>query len=117
MGRREHSGVMEMFYTLKVGWVMLVHLYQKSTNCIFTVHAIWSSCWGPVGSMVFSGALGRRFDPSPAQWGRDSVLLQLQLGCSFGSDLILGPGTPYTVGWPKKEKKKKKKKESGASNS
>lgn len=28
-------------------------------------------------------------------------------GHNCGSDLIPGPGTPYTMGWPKKKKKKK----------
>ena len=34
--------------------------------------------------------------------------LRIWLGCSYGSDLIPGPGTPpYAVGQPKKKKEKK----------
>ena len=50
--------------------------------------------------------------PDPAQWARDLALPQLHLGCKWGSDLILGLGTPCALGWPTKEKEKKKPPES-----
>ena len=45
--------------------------------------------------------------PGLAQWvkGSDSATAAAQVN-NYGSDLILGSGTPYAMGQPKKEKEK-----------
>ena len=47
--------------------------------------------------------------PSPAQWVRDPVWVSssCRVGHNYGSDLIPGPGTPYTVEQPQKKEKGK----------
>ena len=48
--------------------------------------------------------------PSPARHSGLRILCcgSCGVGCSYSSDLIPGPGTPYTAEWPKKEKIKQK---------
>ena len=57
-----------------------------------------------------SAVPGHRFD-SPAQHSglKDLALPQCSVGCNYGSDLILGPGTPYARGRQEKKRKEKSK--------
>ena len=48
--------------------------------------------------------VGSQVQPSGV---KDLVCHSCGVGCNCGSDLILGPGTPYTTGQPKKREKKK----------
>ena len=58
----------------------------------------------------FLGARRWRFDFPAQHCGlRRWHCCSCGLGCSCGSDLIPGLGTPCATGWPKKEKKKKKR--------
>ena len=60
------------------------------------------------GIRVISEALGCRFDPQPGTVAEGSgVAPSWGLDNNLGLDLIPGPGTPYALGWPKKEKKKR----------
>ena len=47
--------------------------------------------------------------PSLAQWVEDLALPQPWRACSCSWDLILGQGTPYVTGQPKKVETKKKR--------
>ena len=52
-----------------------------------------------IGSV--SGGIGGRFDPQPGTVVKDPVLPSCGIGQNCGSNMSPGPGTPYTVGWPK----------------
>ena len=56
-----------------------------------------------------SEAVGHRSIPGLAQWVKDPVLSLLGVGHNCGSDLILGQGTPYAIGWPKQTNKQTNK--------
>jgi len=68
------------------------------------MHAVQSSCCGATGSSLQCQDSG--LIPGLAEWVKGSMLPQGGIDCKCCSDLIPGPGTPYAVGWPKKEKKR-----------
>ena len=61
----------------------------------------WSFRCGTTNSQAVSATPGCRPNPGPTQWVEDPALLQPQAWRTCDSDLMPGPGTPYTAGWPK----------------
>ena len=61
-----------------------------------------NSCSGSTGSVASLSAGTQVYSLSPYSG------LRIRFCCSCSSDLILGPGTPYAMGQPKKKKKERK---------
>ena len=87
-------------------------LSQVVYKLVLRMDPLWSSCCGAMGLAVSVECRDGDLIPSPVQWFKDPVLLQLWHRSQLWLRFLPGLSVLYDLGCAKKEKKKNKRMDS-----